>query len=98
MPAYVIVELEVTDPEGFAEYRPPAQASVANHGGRFIVRDGEMQVVEGEWMSRLVVLEFENLDAAREWYDSEDYQACLGQRLATSKGRMVFVEGVPAQG
>ena len=93
MSAYVIVVVEVGDPDGYAEYRPLAAASVARHGGRYIARGGETEVLEGEWSSRIVVLEFDTLDAARTWYRSEDYQACLPIRHRTSRGRMIAVEG-----
>ncbi len=93
MSAYVIVEIEVDDPDGYAEYRPLAAASVARHGGRYIARGGETAVVEGQWSSRIVVLEFDTLSAARTWYHSDDYQACLPIRHRTSRGRMIAVEG-----
>jgi len=90
---YVIAEIEVTDPDGYAEYAPLANASVLRHGGRFVVRAGRSEVIEGDWAGRLVVIEFESLEAARGWYDSDDYQACLPIRLESSKGRMIAVEG-----
>jgi len=91
--AYVIAEIEVNNPDGYAEYAPLANASVLRHGGRFVVRAGPSEVMEGDWAGRMVVLEFESLDAARSWYDSDDYQACLPLRLQNSKGRMIAVEG-----
>ncbi|HYT37860.1 MAG TPA: DUF1330 domain-containing protein [Acidimicrobiia bacterium] len=94
MSAYVIVELEVTNPEEYAAYGQLAVASVARHGGRFVVRGGEFEVLEGEWSPRMIVLEFESLDAARSWYHSDDYQECLPMRLRSSKGRMIAVEGL----
>jgi uncharacterized protein (DUF1330 family) len=96
MPAYVIVEVAVDNPEDYAEYLPLAGASVALHGGRFVVRGGKTEVFEGDWDGRIVVLEFENLDAARSWYYSEDYQAALPIRLRNSRGRMIAVEGKEA--
>lgn len=93
MSTYVIAEIEVTDPDGYAEYAPLANASVLRHGGRFVVRGGPAEIIEGDWSGRMVVLEFESLEAARAWYDSDDYQACLPLRLQNSKGRMIAVEG-----
>jgi len=93
MSAYVIVELEVTDPEEYAAYGKLAEASVTRHGGRFLVRGGKTDVIEGKWSPRMIVLEFESLDAVRGWYDSEDYQACLPMRLRASTGRMIAVTG-----
>jgi len=91
--AYVIVELEVTDPDEYAAYGKLAEASVTRHGGRFVVRGGEAEVIEGEWSPRMVVLEFEDLDAVRRWYHSDDYQACLPMRLHSATGRMIAVAG-----
>ena len=93
MSTYVIVELEVTDPEEYAAYGKLAEASVTGHGGRFLVRGGQTEVIEGEWSPRMVVLEFDSLDAVRSWYDSDDYQACLPMRLRASTGRMIAVAG-----
>jgi uncharacterized protein (DUF1330 family) len=89
----VIAEIEVTDPAGYAEYVPLANASVLRHGGSFVVRGGPSEVIEGDWADRMVVLEFESLEAAQAWYHSEDYQACLPLRIQSSKGRMIAVEG-----
>ena len=70
-----------------------AHESVARHGGRFLIRGGAQEVIEGERSPRMVMVEFESLEAVRAWYDSEDYQACLPMRLESSKGRMIAVEG-----
>ena len=93
MSAYVIVEIEVHDQEHYAAYGKLAEQSVARHGGRFLVRGGAQEVIEGDWGPRMVMLEFDSLDAVRAWYDSDDYQACLPMRLESSKGRMIAVEG-----
>ena len=93
MSAYVIAEVEVANPAEYADYVTLANASVLRHGGRFVVRGGPSDVFEGDWAGRLVVLEFESLEAARAWYDSDDYQACLPIRLRSSKGRLIAVEG-----
>ena len=95
MSAYVIVELEVHDPEQYAAYGKLAAESLARHNGRFVVRGGTQEAIEGQWSPRMVVLEFETLAAAKEWYHSEDYQACLPMRLASADGRMIMVESYP---
>ncbi|HVW32965.1 MAG TPA: DUF1330 domain-containing protein [Acidimicrobiia bacterium] len=95
MSAYVIVELEVHDPDQYAAYGKLAGESVIRHHGRFVVRGGAQEVIEGQWSPRMVVLEFDTLAAAKDWYHSEDYQACLPMRLASSTGRMVMVESYP---
>jgi uncharacterized protein (DUF1330 family) len=95
MAAYVIVDIEVTDPAGFDEYRQRVPATLAAHEGRFLVRGGAHEVVEGSWRPRrLVVLEFPSLAQARRWYDSEEYREPKAMRLRTSKANVVFVEGV----
>jgi uncharacterized protein (DUF1330 family) len=95
MPAYVIVETDITDPERYERYRAASPGAVAAAGGRFVVRGGELAVLEGDWRpSRLVVLEFADLDAARRWYESERYQAAKQLREGAARLRMVAVQGV----
>jgi uncharacterized protein (DUF1330 family) len=94
MAAYLIVEVEVTDPVAYEAYKPLAGASVARHGGKFIVRGGKTQSMEGGWdPKRIVVLEFPSMDAAKAFYDSPDYQEALKIRLATSRSKAILVEG-----
>ena len=93
MSAYVLVEIEVTNPEGYEEYRPLASESITKHGGRYLARGGNTEQLEGEWLPRIVVLEFESLEAAHAWYYSDDYQAALAVRQDNSRARMVAVEG-----
>jgi uncharacterized protein (DUF1330 family) len=95
MAAYVIVDIEVTDPAAYDEYRQRVPATLAAHEGRFLVRGGALEVVEGSWRPRrLVVLEFPSLAQARRWYDSEEYREPKAMRLRASKANIVFVEGV----
>ncbi len=96
MSAYVIADIAVTNPDGYAAYRPLAAASIARHGGRFLVRGGTIDPVEGDWRpGRIVVIEFPSMDAARKWYDSPDYREALEVRLANSTGSVIIVEGAP---
>jgi len=95
MPAYVVVSIEVHDPERYAEYIERAPATVANHGGRYLVRNGEREALEGEWdLKRFVILDFPTYEAAKGWYESEDYAPVLAIRHATATSRMVVTEGV----
>jgi uncharacterized protein (DUF1330 family) len=99
MPAYLIVEVRVTNPEPYAAYRDLATASVARHGGRFLVRGGTITPLEGEWHpERFVIIEFSSVDAARAFYGSDDYQEALKVRLANSVGKAFIVEGYPPPG
>jgi uncharacterized protein (DUF1330 family) len=94
MPAYFIVNIEVTDPAGFERYRAAVPEVIARHGGRYLVRGGELHDIEGKLpLKRLVVLEFPSTDAARAFYASPDYQPLLALRLASARCDLVLVEG-----
>jgi uncharacterized protein (DUF1330 family) len=94
MPAYIIADIQVTDPAAYEQYRPLAAASVARFGGRFIVRGGKVDLLEGEPQpERIVVIEFADAEAARRWYRSDEYQSALKIRQAASRGRVILVEG-----
>lgn len=94
MAAYVIVEVSVTDPETYERYKPLAADTIAAHGGTYRVRGGAVEVLEGEPPAgRVVVLEFPTMDAAREWYRSEDYGQALRLRHSAAQSRMFIVEG-----
>ena len=94
MSAYVIVDIDVHDPAGFEEYRRQVPASLAKHGGRFVVRGGAFQVLEGSWApKRLVMLEFESVEQAQRWYDSDDYRPLKAMRFRTSTANLILVEG-----
>ncbi len=96
MPAYVIANIEVTDPEGYQQYRSRSLATVEKFGGRFIVRGGEHEVKEGDWQPhRVILLEFPDMATARTWYDSEAYQSIIPYRANTAKTQMVLVDGLP---
>jgi uncharacterized protein (DUF1330 family) len=95
MPAYVIVETDVSDPERYEHYKTAASAAVTAYGGRYLVRGGEQDVLEGDWRpSRLVVLEFADLAAARRWYDSEQYRQARELRAGAARLNLVAVQGV----
>jgi uncharacterized protein (DUF1330 family) len=95
MPAYVIVETDVRDPDQYERYKAASPGAIAAGGGRFVVRGGEIAVLEGDWHpKRLVVLEFENLDAAKRWYDSPEYREAKRLRQGAAELHMVAVEGV----
>jgi len=94
MPAYIIVETDIHDPEQYERYKEASPGAVAAGGGRFVVRGGEMAVLEGEWHpKRLVMLEFEDLDAAKRFYASPEYQEARRLREGAAKLNMVAVQG-----
>ena len=95
MPAYLIVETDIHDPEQYEHYKSASPGAVAAGGGRFLVRGGELAVLEGDWQpKRLVVVEFESLEAAKRFYESEQYQEAKRLRDGAADLHMVAVEGV----
>lgn len=97
MPAYVIADIQVTDPVRYEEYKRLAAASIAKYGGKYIARGGKASRLEGSWTpSRLVILEFESYERARQWYDSPDYRTARDISQQTSTGNAVLVDGMPA--
>jgi uncharacterized protein (DUF1330 family) len=96
MPAYVIVDLTVTDLPTMEEYRERVPATLTPYGGRFLVRGGTHHTVEGDWKpNRLVVLEFPSMDHAKRWYDSEEYREPLAMRLRAGRTNLVMIDGGP---
>lgn len=94
MAAYVIANVNVQDAALFEEYRKQVPETIARHGGKYLVRGGKHQALEGAWQpSRLVVLEFPSLEQARRWYDSEDYREPKALRLKSALSDVVLVEG-----
>ena len=95
MVAYVIAEVNVTNPEGYKAYSAVVPATVEKYGGKFLVRGGKAQALEGDWPEcRRVILEFPTAEAARRWYDSPEYEKPLALRKANSEGRLLLIEGV----
>lgn len=91
---YILANVEVTDPEGYERYRSQTADIIARHGGRFLVRGGAVETLEGPArLKRVVVLEFPSLAAARAFYDSADYQAVLPHRTENSVSEFALVEG-----
>lgn len=96
MPAYVIVEIRVKDPVRYEEYRRAAGPTLLEFGGRFIVRGGPVERLEGtREPGRIVVLEFPSADAARAWWASDSYAGPRALRQETATTEMILVEGVP---
>jgi uncharacterized protein (DUF1330 family) len=93
---YVIVQVsDIHDPDAYATYRPLASETVARHGGRFLVRGGAAERIEGEGdCGRVVVLEFPSVAAAKAWYASPEYREALAIRLGASTAAVILVEGV----
>jgi uncharacterized protein (DUF1330 family) len=94
MSAYVIAEIEVTDPAAYEDYRRQVPAVVEKYQGKFIVRGGRIESMEGGWSpKRMVVVEFPSMDQALKWYRSADYAPLIALRQKASKGKLIIVEG-----
>ena len=94
MAVYMIAEITVNDPAGFEAYRDAVPGTIAQYGGKYLVRGGTVTSLEGEWAPRIVVLEFPDLATAQRWYQSPEYTAIKDGRVNASTGRMALVEGI----
>ncbi len=94
MTAYVIVQAEVTDWKRFKEYLVESPKVIARYGGRYIARNGEMAVLEGDYPDkRIVIIEFPSIDKAKEWYHSEEYQQVKSLRQGAADGVLIAIDG-----
>ena len=95
MPAYIVVNCEVTDPVKYEQYKAVASAAIARHGGRYLARGGATAVLEGDWQpNRVVVLEFPSLAAAKAFYDSPEYVEARAVRAGAANMDIIAVEGL----
>ena len=94
MSGYVIAEIEVHDPATYEEYKQLALSAIEAHGGRFVIRGGAAERLEGEWSpKRVVVIEFESVEKAKHWYSSEQYRIPKELRQRSAETRMIVVDG-----
>ena len=95
MSAYVIVEIKVHDHVKFEEYKKKAAVAIAAFDGKYLVRGGHVETLDGTWApERIVVLEFPTMDRAREWYNSEAYAEAIRLRHASATSEFILVEGL----
>ena len=95
MPAYIVVEVKVNDPERYEKYKAMVPQSLAAYGGRFLVRGGKVENLEGEWApKRFVMVEVPSVEKAKAWWNSNEYAEAKALRHATAKSQMIVVEGV----
>jgi uncharacterized protein (DUF1330 family) len=95
MPAYIVVDIDVTDPAKYEHYKALSPGAVAAAGGRFIARGGTVAPLEGGWTpSRIVLIEFPDLATAKRFYDSPLYREARAAREGASNFRMIAVEGL----
>ena len=95
MAAYLMAEIDVHDITGYEDYRRRVSATLPAFGGRFLVRGGNTETLEGDWRpQRLVIIEFPNMERARAWWSSPEYEAARAIRQRTAHTRMIVAAGV----
>jgi len=95
MAAYLIAQIEVTDPAQFEEYRRLVPATIAAHGGRYLVRGGACETLEGSWLpKRMVVLEFPSREQAKAWWCSQEYSPVKAIRQSAARTELIAIDGV----
>jgi len=95
MPAYVIIEIKVNDPVKFEDYKKKGPPTIAAYDGKYLVRGGAVETLDGTWApERIVVLEFPSMARAREWYNSELYAEAIQLRHASATSQFILVEGL----
>jgi len=95
MPAYLIAEVQVTDPAAYEDYRKQVPAIIAKYGGRYLVRGGKVESKEGGWAPpRFVIVEFPTMEQARKFYESAEYAPVLAIRTKASKSKLILAEGL----
>ncbi len=95
MSAFVVIQIQVHDPVSYEEYRVAATPTVAQYGGKYLVRGGRVETVEGAWKpQRFVILEFPTLERAQAWHASPEYQAIAPIRYRAATSEMIMAEGL----
>ena len=95
MAAYVIADVNVTNPELFKKYSEQVPATVEQYGGKYLIRGGEVEKAEGDWgPTRVVVIEFENMSMLQKWNSSHEYSGPLRIRQQSADTNVLFLEGI----
>ncbi len=95
MSAYIVAQIEIEDIERYEQYRQTVMPTIEAYGGRFVVRGGNPQTLEGSWTpSRVVIIEFDSLDSAKAWHESVEYAPARQLRQTAARSEMILVEGV----
>ena len=94
MSAYVVLDIEIVNPEVYDTYKQLAPASLALYGGSYLARGGHTEVLEGSWMpQRVVILRFDSVGRAKQWLESDEYRAARKLRHASARTSMIVTEG-----
>ncbi len=95
MPAYVILDIDVKDPAGYEEYKKQGAPTILAYGGKPLARGGKTEVLEGNWQpKRMVILEFKNMEEARQWWNSPEYNEAKKLRQKCAQTNVIFLEGL----
>jgi uncharacterized protein (DUF1330 family) len=95
MAAYVIVDVDISDPVAYPEYVKQVPPTIAAYGGEFLVRGGKVDTMEGDWLpKRLVIIKFESVARAKQWLDSEEYRPIKAMRHRAARSNLIIAEGV----
>ncbi len=95
MAAYIVADIEITDPEEYQTYAKQVPPTLQQYGGKFLVRGGQPETLEGDWNTkRIVILEFPSIEQAKTWYESPEYSSIAGIRHHSANSRFVLVHGV----
>jgi uncharacterized protein (DUF1330 family) len=95
MAAYLVVDIEVTNAAQFEEYKRLAPVAMAKYGGRYLIRGGAYEAIEGDWKpQRLTVVEFDSMEKAKAFYRSPEYQAAIQARKGAANMKMLLVQGI----
>jgi uncharacterized protein (DUF1330 family) len=95
MPAYVVVDIDIQDQLLYEQYKKMAPSSIAAYGGKYLTRGGACEILEGNWLpKRFVILEFESMARAKEWWGSQEYSEAKDLRHKCAKTKMIVVEGL----
>lgn len=96
MPAYIVIEIDVHDRAAFERYKSMAPPSIAAYGGRYLVRGGACETLEGDWNPpRITILEFPDMARARAWWESPEYAEGKALRLSCAKSKVLLLDGLP---
>jgi uncharacterized protein (DUF1330 family) len=94
MPAYIVVDVSIHNAENYEDYKKLTPASIAAYGGKFIVRGGKTETLEGNWQpERMVVIEFSTVERAKQWWASDEYAPAKALRQANAETKMILLEG-----
>ena len=95
MSAYVVLDISVHDPEGYEDYKQLAARAIDAYGGKYLARGGRAETLEDGWQpNRIVILEFDSVDRAKQWYNSPEYRDGRALRHKTATTQAIIVEGL----